>query len=616
MKINMSYPASAPGIWSNGILPRKRAPLLSWFCAPLKTRTTQAWIDCIDSALAENSASEDTRKTQQLMRRFRNACAFDDAATLSKPHADLAASTRQQVLLIDEPTADTFGTPQSVRRYAFDYMVQIARRTHPDAEFWIARSAMQTRGEWLSDGHSSTLLAMQPRDLPGSLCSSLPYFTNIYTVSAPEGFQALLHEIPVHVFGTPCYAGWGLTHDHAIQPKRRSRPTITALFHILFEHFSRHIDPRAGTIGSLDSLLTAIETHRATTLRFADIQKVAGVRFQWWKRPFARPYLTAGGAELRWINHVHELKHGEYAACWGANSPSDLPSDAQIIRIEDGFLHSTGLGSDHVAPYSQVVDRRGIYFDASRPNDLCTILNEAVFTETELSRAQALCDTIARLGLTKYNLGRQRPTWRAPREKRVILVPGQVANDASIRLGTRGISTIEDLLREVRLQRTDAFIVYKPHPDVLSGNRPGLVQAADMADVVDIHSDLVSLMEIADEVHTLSSLSGFEALIRGKQVHTYGLPFYAGWGLTHDQLPQPWRKRKLSLAMLAAGTLIRYPIYWDWKWKIFTTPESIAERLAVDAARPLKSVGGSRTRFFMKAWRWSRNGLLHMLSRD
>ena len=71
---------------------------------------------------------------------------------------------------------------------------------------------------------------------------------------------------------------------------------------------------------------------------------------------------------------------------------------------------------------------------------------------------------------------------------------------------------------------------YKPHPDVLSGNRNGLVDAARFADIVDADADLISLIEHADEVHTLSSLSGFEALLRGKAVFTYGLPFYAGWG--------------------------------------------------------------------------------------
>ena len=95
-------------------------------------------------------------------------------------------------------------------------------------------------------------------------------------------------------------------------------------------------------------------------------------------------------------------------------------------------------------------------------------------------------------------------------------MPGQVADDASIRLGTRAIATADALLREVRKRSPDAFIVYKPHPDVLSGNRTGLIDAQRLADVVDTEADLLSLVDVADEVHTLSSLAGFDALLRGK----------------------------------------------------------------------------------------------------
>ncbi|MDR5671096.1 capsular biosynthesis protein, partial [Burkholderia cenocepacia] len=93
------------------------------------------------------------------------------------------------------------------------------------------------------------------------------------------------------------------------------------------------------------------------------------------------------------------------------------------------------------------------------------------------------------------------------------------------------------------------------------------------------------------EVHTLSSLAGFDALLRGKMVCTYGLPFYAGWGLTDDDLaPLPWRDRVLSLDMLVAGALLRYPLYWDWHLHLYTTPEAVVGQLSAAAARPLRTI--------------------------
>jgi capsular polysaccharide export protein len=135
-------------------------------------------------------------------------------------------------------------------------------------------------------------------------------------------------------------------------------------------------------------------------------------------------------------------------------------------------------------------------------------------------------------------------------------------------------------------------------------------------DVIDIAADLISLIDAADEVHTVSSLAGFDALLRGKEVFTYGLPFYAGWGLTHDAAaPVPWRERTVSLDMLIAGALLRYPIYWDWKLQRYTTPEAVVRRIASDAGRPLRSMQRSTARPFLKGARWTRNVLRHALWR-
>ena len=59
---------------------------------------------------------------------------------------------------------------------------------------------------------------------------------------------------------------------------------------------------------------------------------------------------------------------------------------------------------------------------------------------------------------------------------RRILVPGQVEDDASIRLGTRDICTNLALLRSTREQNPDAIVIYKPHPDVEAGCGPARCQ--------------------------------------------------------------------------------------------------------------------------------------------
>lgn len=591
-------------------------PLLSWFVAPVTNAGPDAFVKALDAALEQDCTAGTAAAVAKLMRRVLINHAIRGRDGVSEFRAPSRLPDEIRVLLIDERkySQGIGAIATSNNRRAFERMIRAARTAHPDAKFWLARTRDSGSGTWLSASAADIL----PPDMHHlgeheSLCAALGHVDHVYTVGASEGMQALLAGRRVHVFGAPYYAGWGLTDDAVQLPGRNARPTLAALFDVVFLRFARYLNPATHALGRIDDLLDAIELQNTVRRRFADLQQVAGVRFQWWKRPFATPYLTAGGGTLRWIREASHLREGEHAAFWGARSTNDLPPGTKIIRIEDGFLHSTGLGSDHVAPYSQVIDRSGLYFDPDRPSDLTTILNETDFGDAELVRANRLRREIARLGLTKYNLGRRKPTWSPPTGKCVVLVPGQVADDASIRLGTRGITTAEDLLCEVRARRPDAFIVYKPHPDVLSGNRQGTIEVNAWADLIEQDSDLISLIEVADEIHTLSSLSGFDALIRGKAVHTYGLPFYAGWGLTQDALAQPWRKRTLSLDMLAAGVLLRYPIYWDWSLRMFASPELIVRQLAIPAARPLTSIRGDRLRPFRKASRWIASCLRHLL---
>ena len=89
-----------------------------------------------------------------------------------------------------------------------------------------------------------------------------------------------------------------------------------------------------------------------------------------------------------------------------------------------------------------------------------------------------------------------------------------------------------------------------------------------------------SLLEAVDEVHVLTSLAGFEALLRGRRVVTHGCPFYAGWGLTEDRVAQPRRTRRLTLDELTAAVLILYPVYVSGTTGQYTTPERALDELA------------------------------------
>jgi capsular polysaccharide export protein len=533
--------------------------------------------------------------------------ALHNLPTEMEPH-----KSRRRVLVVDQAVGDPSIAGGLADASHFQHMLEAALDENPGAEIWVAppllspASSRGRRGILTPTDPPAGVRRLATMDNPYHLIEQVD---RVYTVSAQLGFEALLAGRPVRVFGMPFYAGWGLTEDEQQLARRTARPSIAALFEAAYMRYPRYLNPATHRLGTLEDVLESLALQGEVQQRQARFGPLVGVGFSLWKHRFARPYLEAGGHPVTWSTAQQNVTGDRHVVVWGAAPrPQGLTADAPILRMEDAFIHSSGLGSDLMAPCSQVLDSRGLYFDAHSPNDLLDLLNHHVFDAKLIERAALLRKLVIKHGITKYNLGRRAPTWQAPQGRAIALVTGQVADDASVRYGSAQASTAEKLLSAVRLARPDAWVVYKPHPDVITGNRIGLLEASELCDVVDTQSDIISLIEAADEVHTITSLAGFDALIRNKKVYTYGLPFYAGWGLTIDEVtPIPGRERQLSLDELVAASLILYPIYWDWTLGIFTTPEAIVTKLGEVAARPMAPPLNRKTRELMHVLRWIRN---------
>jgi len=446
----------------------------------------------------------------------------------------------------------------------------------------------------------------------------MPWFTQasvVCTHSAAEGMLALLAGATVHAWGMPFYAGWGLTRDELPAPPTRGAASLLALFEAVALRRSAYADLGREGHGSLATVLDAIALQTRVQARFADLGRIEARGLARWKRPFVAPFLQAGGHAMAWQSRLSATAGpSPTVALWGATPrPDELGPGKRVVRVEDGFIRSAGLGSDLIAPRSLVIDRAGIYFDAHGGSELLNLLQTEPVSPALVQRAAALRQLMVDKGISKYNFARQALNWRPPEGQPVVLVIGQVADDAAMRLGVgtgeAAVTTAEQLLQRVRAEQPQAHLVYKPHPDVLSGNRQGLIGAQALCDRVDAASDLISLIEVADEVHVISSLAGLDALLRGKHVVTHGLPFFAGWGLTTDRCKAvPPRQRTLQLDELLALTLLVYPVYWDWEWGMFTTAEATARHLANTLHEaPLPGPGQATSRTLTKTKRWLRN---------
>jgi capsular polysaccharide export protein len=416
----------------------------------------------------------------------------------------------------------------------------------------------------------------------------------VYSVGGEIGFLALLAGVPVTAFADAFYTGWGATEDAAgraaARPFRRSVDEIFAGACLIA---TRYRDPFRNIATSCEEVLAIVADWRRLEEANRTIAVCVGMSF--WKRrrvaAFVRstrgipPFRRTVDDALTATAAATEAAPGAIAG-WASRLPDGLAAaaarrGAPLIRVEDGFIRSVGLGSDFLPPASLVFDNSGMYYDPRSDSDLHRVLRDTAFDAALLARAERLIAQLVARGVTKYNLAAGAVDVAVPADRRRILVPGQVEDDLSIVFGAGTVRSNLALLAEVRQANPDAFIFYKPHPDVQAGHRAGAVpedEARRFADVVMPGGSLAALLTLVDELHTMTSLAGFEALLRGRRVVAYGRPFYAGWGLTDDR-PEFDRGRRLSLAELVAGALILYPRYLDPLTRLPCGPEVIIERL-------------------------------------
>ncbi len=305
-----------------------------------------------------------------------------------------------------------------------------------------------------------------------------------------------------------------------------------------------------------------------------------------WKRPFLQRYFPERRFHFlpkdlgeREIERVWNARILAEAPCeilvWGPELPPALAAIARernlpVTFLEDGFLRSVRPSASRTPPLSLALDSRTPYFDCAKPSDLEMLLGSYDFEAdpTLLARARAGIGCLTASGISKYNGGRQRTAEAVYGEKtkRRVLVIGQVEDDASIRYGCPVPMTNNDLVRLAATEQPEAQILYKPHPDVLSRVRPARSDTAEVAHLAEIVTEPLPLTEAlntVDHVYTITSLAGFEALMRGIPVTTAGSPFYAGWGLTDDRQAHPRRGRRLTLEALFAGAYLLYSRYFD-----------------------------------------------------
>ena len=239
-----------------------------------------------------------------------------------------------------------------------------------------------------------------------------------------------------------------------------------------------------------------------------------------------------------------------------------------FLLLEDGFIRSFGLGVEGSPSFSIVKDNVGIYYDATTPSKLENILNSYDFkSDRELMQmAKEARAKIIEYKISKYNNFKEVNLSYLENGTEKILIVAQTYGDSSLEYGLANkFSTIEMIADAIR-DNPNAEVYIKIHPDVLSGKKKSDISEDDIPSSCYVLTDNVNPIELMnhfDKIYTKTSGMGFEALLLDKEVHCYGIPFYAGWGETKDKQQLARRKRELTIDEIFAGAYILYTEYYN-----------------------------------------------------
>ncbi len=303
-----------------------------------------------------------------------------------------------------------------------------------------------------------------------------------------------------------------------------------------YQHFYTNGEPRDLDGGFHENLKTILKTpdiRRDLDLSEADAVVIMVQRLRqdlFWKALYAARYYG------RDVVFAETTFFGAFATYFDKDAPS-------LFRRSFGYI----------------LDDMGYYFDARNPSRLETYLNSdaAELTASEATRSRRLIDRIIAEGITKYNYS-SKPSRPMILSANSVLVIDQKQGDASIEFAAASGRTFDLMIDAAVRENPKADIFLKPHPDNLGKTPKSLHPRVKL---IPNEVSVVSLLDQCHKVYVVSSQVGFEAVLRGKETHVFGLPFYSGWGLTVDRQKLPRRSHRRTVEELFHAACIRHSVY-------------------------------------------------------
>jgi capsular polysaccharide export protein len=490
----------------------------------------------------------------------------------------IRSGSYKSILLVDQPIDDESVVLGSANEQTFDDMLLYAFDTYMYANIYVKLHPDTIDGK--KEGYLQKLLkkhglhdhpSIHVIDTHCNITSFFSFVDEVLVVSSQVGFEALLRNKSVRCFGMPFYSGWGLTTDMQTLTNQKPQRSIMELFIALVLNSTLYLNPFTNKKGSILDLLEYVSLQQ----RHSNKKNVV-----FYNTPIAehKNVDILLDTDRKQITSITKEKHiKKHIDDFILTDTKDKFKEIEPLKyrafVAESFLFPTAFYPDDVL--SLILDHNGPYYDPHAQSDLDYMLNHEAYTNYELESANKFIEALK--GKYLLDLNRQLPgnvmAEKQKAGKKVIFVPGQSERaDMTFVGGELAIPSDYELLVAICQKVENCLIIYKP--GIGTGVRKlsdlgkdGLInlntfsQERKIRIVVEFEAGISHCIDAADEVHVLNHNCGIEAIVKGKKVVTYGLPFYGGMGLTEDRQKFPRPRRQISIQEFVLATLMLYPRY-------------------------------------------------------
>lgn len=151
---------------------------------------------------------------------------------------------KKKVLVVDQSFGDMSIARGGANEKTFKLMLEQAIQENPDADIIV-----KTHPDTMTGNRGGYYTGLKEHDNiytitePINPISLIQYVDKVYVCTTQFGFEALMCNKEVVIFGLPFYAGWGLADERQELPRRTNKRTLEEVFYIAYIIYTKYFNP-------------------------------------------------------------------------------------------------------------------------------------------------------------------------------------------------------------------------------------------------------------------------------------------------------------------------------------------------------------------------------------